>query len=359
MAKVVYAGNTYYFAGERAGGTAVSSTGITGSTIITEAKRFVGVRSAETSLTGTTVIQRARDLLHIRTQPAEPTAITAADVIADARELLNDTDEGNYRNSAELLTAFITDACEFVVAEKPSVLVASDSTQGTDTETAVLVEYYREALAHYVASRVFEIDSSDEHNAALAVFHRQTAQAMIRGHNEVPLAVLVGYLNDGVHAVLARYPYLATYTEQTAASYLAVLPFGAEFRDALAHFIAGRVLEGHPDVAAASARHYELAAFGMTNRRPDSLTTLIALVNAGVQDLLARRPSLLLLSDGTRTTFTELTSGTYASQALPVDESYREGLAHYVAARVFELGPQDEQSAALAVAHRQLYLGQT
>jgi hypothetical protein len=166
-------------------------------------------------------------------------------------------------------------------------------------------------------------------------------------------------MNDGAHAVLARYPYLAAYTEMTASDYTATLPFGAEFRDAVAHFIAGRVLEGHPDVATVSQSHYALAERGMLDHRPDSTSHLVALVNAAIQDLIARRPNILLLTDGTRTTFTELTTGTYASQTLPVDETYREGLAHYVAARVYELGPQDEKATVMAKLHRQLYLAQT
>ena len=357
--EVVYNGRTYYHVETVLGGTSTSAaTGITGAAIITEAKRFIGVRSSETSLTGTSVIQRARDLLHIREKPASPTAISASDVISDARELLNDTDSDNYRNSTALLTAFVSDACQFVVAEMPSVLVEAAGTQASGT-SAALIDFYQEALVHYVVSRVCEIDSSDEQNATRVAFHRQMAQAIMRSYNQVPLAVLVGFMNDGVHAVLAQYPYLASYTEMSASSYSGALPFGAEFRDALAHFIAARVLEGHKDVEAASQRHYEIAMLGMRSRRPDSLTSLIACVNAAVQDVLARRPDLLLQSDGTLDTFTELTTGTYDSQSLPVDERYREGLAHYVAARIYELGPEDEGNMSRAARHRQLYRLQT
>jgi len=182
---------------------------------------------------------------------------------------------------------------------------------------------------------------------------------MAREYNWVPLAVMVGFLNDGVHAVLAQYPYLDAYAELTATSYSATLPFGAEFRDALAHHIAARVLEGHADVEALAKLHHELAAMEMRGRRPDDLSTLVALVNAAVQDVLARRPYLLLQEDGTLTTFTELTTGTYASQDLPVDEAYREGLAHYVAARVHELGPPNSADDGFARAHRQFYLAMT
>jgi hypothetical protein len=238
-------------------------------------------------------------------------------------------------------------------------LVAADGSQGTSVSTAALIDTYREPLAHYAASRAYEIDSSDEANAGLAVFHRQTALALVRDYNQVPLAVMVGFLNDGVHAVLARYPYLAAYTELTAAAYTTALPFGAEFRDSIAHFIAARVLEGHPDVEALSQHHHQIADVSMRNRRPDNTAALVAFVNAGIHELVARRPYVLLDDAGALGTFTEITTGNYTSLALPVDEAYREGLAHYVAARVHELGPPDEENAAMARVHRDLYMAMT
>jgi hypothetical protein len=90
--------------------------------------------------------------------------------------------------------------------------------------------------------------------------------------------------------------------------------------------------------------------------RRNPLAAMVAHLNDGLQDVIARRPYTLLQDDGTNATFIELTTSTYASQALPVGEAFREPLAHYVAARVFELDAADRHNAQLAQSHMQTYM---
>ena len=83
---------------------------------------------------------------------------------------------------------------------------------------------------------------------------------------------------------------------------------------------------------------------------------MVAHLNDGVRDLLARRPFLRLddaggLVDG----FADLTTDDYKTEALPVDEDYREGLAHYIAYRVFELDGADEHNTLMYRHHFKKY----
>lgn len=94
-----------------------------------------------------------------------------------------------------------------------------------------------------------------------------------------------------------------------------------------------------------------------TKRNPTS--ALVPVVNAGVYDLLARRPGISLDADGALASFTALTTSTVATQELPVGDEYAEGLAHYVAWRIFEQDADDEHNAGLAQYHRDLYMRET
>ena len=91
------------------------------------------------------------------------------------------------------------------------------------------------------------------------------------------------------------------------------------------------------------------------NRR-QPVANMVKYLNNAIQDLLMRRPELALADDGTLTAFTELTTTTVSSQALPVDEDYREALAHNIAAQIFQIDANDEHNAQQALSHEQVYL---
>ncbi len=94
-------------------------------------------------------------------------------------------------------------------------------------------------------------------------------------------------------------------------------------------------------------------------RKRNPAKEMVTYLNDGVRDLLARRPVLKLDESGARSTFTDLTTETYSTDALPMDETYREGLAHYVAGRVFELDEADEHNAQMSVMHFKKYMETT
>lgn len=85
------------------------------------------------------------------------------------------------------------------------------------------------------------------------------------------------------------------------------------------------------------------------------VAALLPMLNAGIRDLLSRRPGLLLDDDGALETFTDLTATTVASETLFVPDEYLEVLARYLAACVFGLDAEDEHNAGLANEHRQAY----
>jgi hypothetical protein len=89
------------------------------------------------------------------------------------------------------------------------------------------------------------------------------------------------------------------------------------------------------------------------------LVDMVNYLNDGIHDLIARRPELLLSSVGVRSTFTDITTVTYATSLLPVSESYREPLAHYIASRIFEVDSDDASNKAMIENHRSQYLRNT
>ena len=83
---------------------------------------------------------------------------------------------------------------------------------------------------------------------------------------------------------------------------------------------------------------------------------MVVFLNAGVRDLFTRRPHLKLDEDGAMiASFEDLTSANYKTEELPVDEDYREGLAHYIAYRVFELDGADEHNTQMYRHHFKKY----
>ena len=106
------------------------------------------------------------------------------------------------------------------------------------------------------------------------------------------------------------------------------------------------------------ARAWEMLSDIGSHKR-NVLSTMVAHLNDGIHDLLARRPYLLLQADGTRTTFTDLTTTTHESQELPFGVDLHEGMAHYITSRVFEIDSSDEHNASLAVYHNNKYVEMT
>lgn len=89
------------------------------------------------------------------------------------------------------------------------------------------------------------------------------------------------------------------------------------------------------------------------------LADMVGYLNDAIQNLLSRRPELLLTTSGTLNTFTEITTATYNTATLPVDETYREFLAHYIASRIFESDSDDENNITMHEHHMGIYLKNT
>ena len=96
-----------------------------------------------------------------------------------------------------------------------------------------------------------------------------------------------------------------------------------------------------------------LGYVGQASRDP--IADLVGMVNDGIRDLIDMRPHVLLQTDGTFTTFTDITVDNYTSEELPIDDQYRVPIAHYVASRIFANDGGDEHNAGLAEHHRSQY----
>lgn len=94
--------------------------------------------------------------------------MTASDVITAARRVL--ADEGSpYRWDNTRLTQYVNDALREAVRRRPDLLLKTDHTLQTVAdknigETLILGEYWRQALAFFVASRALQEDSADKVN---------------------------------------------------------------------------------------------------------------------------------------------------------------------------------------------------
>ena len=86
------------------------------------------------------------------------------------------------------------------------------------------------------------------------------------------------------------------------------------------------------------------------------IADMVGYLNDGLRDLMDRRPYLLLDEAGSHTAnFQDITTSNFNSEALPVGEEYREGLAHYIASRIFEIDQNDEHNVLQARHHFKQY----
>ncbi len=86
------------------------------------------------------------------------------------------------------------------------------------------------------------------------------------------------------------------------------------------------------------------------------LASMVDHLNDAIQKVLVDRPDFRIDTDGTAlAAFTELTTSTYTSQALPFDEEYRRAVAHLVASIAFQQDSSDVQNRQLSADHRSLY----
>lgn len=89
------------------------------------------------------------------------------------------------------------------------------------------------------------------------------------------------------------------------------------------------------------------------------IADMVNYLNDGIRDLFSRRPELLLSSEGTRNTFTALTTSTYTTSVLTISDSYLEPLAHFIAARIFETDSDDANNKTMIENHRNQYIRNT
>lgn len=105
--------------------------------------------------------------------------MTGQNVIDRAWEMFQDT-ETTKRNPVATMVPMLNDGLRDLLARRPRLRLDSDGSLATlaevttvtvDTDTLPVGDEYREALAHYLAHRVFLLDAEDEHNAGLAAWH--------------------------------------------------------------------------------------------------------------------------------------------------------------------------------------------
>jgi len=99
--------------------------------------------------------------------------MTGQNVIDRAYDMVGDVGI-NKRNSASEMANFLNDGVRDLIARRPYLRLQDDGTQAaayTDLHAGNLSaslpfseEWIREALAHYIAARIFLIDAEDENN---------------------------------------------------------------------------------------------------------------------------------------------------------------------------------------------------
>ena len=75
----------------------------------------------------------------------------------------------------------------------------------------------------------------------------------------------------------------------------------------------------------------------------------------GIRDLLSRRPHIRLTELGTLNDVVDDDDGDLEG----IPDEYREGLAHYIAYRIFELDELDENNRIAAQSHQTQYIQRT
>ena len=105
-----------------------------------------------------------------------------ADAIIDRSKLMLGYIGQASRDKIEDMVRMVNDGIQDLIARRSYILFQADGTFATYTEITSanydslelpFDEQYREAMAHYVASRILEQDSGDEHNMEQSVYHRE------------------------------------------------------------------------------------------------------------------------------------------------------------------------------------------
>lgn len=99
--------------------------------------------------------------------------MTAGDVITDrARRILNDPSSTRWTDA--VLIDFLNDGVQYISDMRPDSLLTASYTLGTVTDVTVIGntvsigDRYREALAHFVASRAFATEGKNRRDLARA-----------------------------------------------------------------------------------------------------------------------------------------------------------------------------------------------
>ena len=109
----------------------------------------------------------------------------ASDILTPARDILDDTDSGNYRWSNAKLLAYCGQAIQVVRRLRPeSQLTAAGqprtmTTPTATTDTLVLDAEWQVALMEYVLSRAYAGEAKDEQDLARAKAHMDNFTAFV------------------------------------------------------------------------------------------------------------------------------------------------------------------------------------
>ena len=330
-----------------------------------------GAFTTYTDLTKTTYNDAEDGVLPIDERLREALAHYVAARVVEATT--DDRDEGNrhlQRYEALVSTHRLIPVLMFVQAlndgirdalnRRPWLLYQSNGTLGTftdltlanyDTASLPFDEYLQESLVHFVAYRILEVRGDER-----AQSHFQRYESSIAQANNYPMPLMLHALNDAVHETTSKLPHLliqadgtgGAFTDLTTTTYTtAPLPFGPELKNGVAEHIASALmlLQGNTEAAGV---HRQLFNEALRTYKRYPLVVVINHLNDCIQELLYRRPYLLMQDNGSMATFTELSTSTYDSTALPFGEELRDGVARHLAARLLETNPQDENAVTMA-----------
>jgi len=114
--------------------------------------------------------------------------MTGEDIILRAWDMVGDVDTSIQMKRYKLadMVMYLNDGLRDLFSRRPFLLLSATGTVNTFTELTVLTyntslltitESYREPLAHYIASRIYESDSDDDRNDAMLKRHKDLYQS--------------------------------------------------------------------------------------------------------------------------------------------------------------------------------------